>query len=47
MADRATSAPAARRENEDVKELTLGLSGTDRKSYRDVKHCRRRKRWLA
>jgi branched-chain amino acid transport system ATP-binding protein len=35
-------------ENEDVKEFYLGLSGVgQRKSYRDVKHYRRRKRWLA
>ena len=34
------------RENEDVKEFYLGLSGSGRKSYRDVKHYRRRKRWL-
>ena len=35
-------------ENEDVKEFYLGLSGVgDRKSYRDVKHYRRRKRWLS
>ena len=33
--------------NEDVKEFYLGLSGGKRKSYRDVKHYRRRKRWLA
>jgi branched-chain amino acid transport system ATP-binding protein len=35
------------RENEDVKEFYLGLTelGT-RKSYRDVKHYKRRKRWL-
>jgi len=34
-------------ENEDVKEFYLGLSGVgQRKSYRDVKHYRRRKRWL-
>ncbi|MFC1664084.1 ABC transporter ATP-binding protein [Pseudomonadota bacterium] len=33
--------------NEDVKEFYLGLSGGGRKSYRDVKHYRRRKRWLA
>ena len=38
---------AALRENEDVKEFYLGLSETGRKSYRDVKHYRRRKRWLA
>ena len=35
------------RENEDVKEFYLGLSEGGRKSYRDVKHYRRRKRWLA
>ena len=34
-------------ENEDVKEFYLGVSGDHRKSYRDVKHYRRRKRWLA
>ncbi len=34
------------RENEDVKEFYLGLSASGRKSYRDVKHYRRRKRWL-
>ena len=34
------------RENEDVKEFYLGLSGGGRKSFRDVKHYRRRKRWL-
>src|SRR5262249_18834525 len=33
--------------NEDVKEFYLGLSATGRKSYRDIKHYRRRKRWLA
>jgi branched-chain amino acid transport system ATP-binding protein len=34
-------------ENEDVKEFYLGLSGVgQRKSYRDVKHYKRRKRWL-
>jgi branched-chain amino acid transport system ATP-binding protein len=36
----------ALRENEDVKEFYLGLGGTGRKSFRDVKHYRRRKRWL-
>ena len=35
------------RENEDVKEFYLGLGEAGRKSYRDVKHYRRRKRWLA
>lgn len=34
-------------ENEDVKEFYLGLSSSGRKSFRDVKHYRRRKRWLA
>ncbi|HEY5719027.1 MAG TPA: ABC transporter ATP-binding protein [Gammaproteobacteria bacterium] len=33
-------------ENEDVKEFYLGLSTEGRKSFRDVKHYRRRKRWL-
>ena len=32
--------------NDDVKEFYLGLSASGRKSYRDVKHYRRRKRWL-
>ncbi len=35
------------RENEDVKEFYLGVAGGDRKSFRDVKHYKRRKRWLA
>jgi len=34
------------RENEDVKEFYLGISTSGRKSFRDVKHYRRRKRWL-
>ena len=38
---------ATLRENEDVKEFYLGLSSGKRKSYRDVKHYSRRKRWLA
>jgi branched-chain amino acid transport system ATP-binding protein len=33
--------------NEDVKEFYLGLSAAGHRSYRDVKHYRRRKRWLA
>ena len=35
------------RNNEDIKEFHMGLSalGT-KKSYREVKHYRRRKRWL-
>ena len=35
-------------QNEDIKEFYLGLTGVgQRKSYRDVKHYRRRKRWLS
>ena len=34
-------------ENEDVKEFYLGIAGADRKSFRAVKHYKRRKRWLA
>ena len=34
-------------DNEDVKEFYLGTSGGERKSFRDTKHYRRRKRWLA
>ena len=33
--------------NEDVKEFYLGISEGRRKSFRDGKHYRRRKRWLA
>jgi branched-chain amino acid transport system ATP-binding protein len=34
--------------NEDVQEFYMGLSTVgSKKSYRDVKHYRRRKRWLA
>jgi branched-chain amino acid transport system ATP-binding protein len=32
--------------NEDVKEFYLGVAGDKRKSFRDVKHSKRRKRWL-
>ncbi|MEJ5376729.1 MAG: ABC transporter ATP-binding protein [bacterium] len=36
------------KENEDIKEFYLGLSELGkRKSYKEVKHYRRRKRWLA
>jgi len=40
--------PAAQlSENEDIKEFYLGLTQVgERKSYRDVKHYKRRKRWL-
>jgi branched-chain amino acid transport system ATP-binding protein len=36
------------RENKDIREFYLGLTevGT-KKSFRDVKHYRRRKRWLS
>ncbi len=34
-------------ENEDVKEFYLGIAEGRRKSFRDAKHYRRRKRWLA
>ena len=40
--------PAKLRANEDVKEFYLGLSELGaRKSYREVKHYKRRKRWLS
>ncbi len=35
------------RSNEDVKEFYLGLSSAGRKNFREAKHYRRRKRWLA
>ena len=38
---------AALASNEDVKEFYLGMSSGARKNYRDAKHYRRRKRWLA
>ena len=37
----------ALRENEDVKEFYLGVAEGKRKSFREVKHYKRRKRWLA
>jgi len=37
----------ALRENEDVKEFYLGVSGEQRRSFKDIKHYRRRKRWLS
>jgi len=39
-------AAKALRENEDVKEFYLGVAEGKRKSFRDVKHYKRRKRWL-
>ncbi len=39
--------PAAQlRENADIKEFYLGISGDEKKGFREVKHYRRRKRWL-
>ena len=39
-------AAATLRDNEDIKEFYLGLDTGGRKSFRNVKHYRRRKRWL-
>jgi branched-chain amino acid transport system ATP-binding protein len=38
---------ASLRDNEDVKEFYLGVSGGDKRSFREVKSYKRRKRWLA
>jgi branched-chain amino acid transport system ATP-binding protein len=35
------------KQDEDVREFYLGLGGEGRRSYREVKHYRRRKRWLS
>lgn len=35
------------REDADVQEFYLGVGGEGRRNYRDVKHYRRRKRWLS
>ena len=45
----ALEGPAERlRDNEDIQEFYMGLSAVgSKKSYREVKHYRRRKRWLA
>jgi branched-chain amino acid transport system ATP-binding protein len=45
----ALSGPAEKlRDNEDVREFYMGISAVgSKKSYREVKHYRRRKRWLA
>jgi branched-chain amino acid transport system ATP-binding protein len=37
----------ALRENEDVKEFYLGVAGEGRRSFKNVKHYKRRKRWLS
>jgi branched-chain amino acid transport system ATP-binding protein len=34
------------RDNADIKEFYLGMAGDEKRSFRDVKHYRRRKRWL-
>ena len=34
-------------ENEDIKDFYLGMGGSAKKSFRDVKHYKRRKRWLS
>jgi branched-chain amino acid transport system ATP-binding protein len=34
-------------DNKDVKEFYLGISEGEQVNFRDVKHYRRRKRWLA
>ncbi|MCP4425309.1 MAG: ABC transporter ATP-binding protein, partial [Chloroflexi bacterium] len=40
--------PEALKSNADVREFYLGLNEVGaRKSYRDVKHYKRRKRWLS
>ncbi len=36
----------ALKQNEDIKEFYLGLSEIGKKSYKNVKHYRRKKRWL-
>ncbi len=38
---------AVLKDNADVREFYLGLTAIGKKSYRDVKHYKRRKRWLA
>jgi branched-chain amino acid transport system ATP-binding protein len=38
---------AALSQNADVKEFYLGIAEGKRKSFREGKHYRRRKRWLA
>jgi branched-chain amino acid transport system ATP-binding protein len=40
--------PAAKlREDEDIREFYLGLRGEGARSFRDIKHYKRRKRWLS
>ncbi|MDA0368704.1 MAG: ABC transporter ATP-binding protein [Proteobacteria bacterium] len=35
------------RDDDDVREFYLGVGGTEKRSFRDVKHYKRRKRWLS
>ncbi len=35
------------RQNEDIQEFYLGMGGEETRSFREVKHYRRRKRWLS
>jgi branched-chain amino acid transport system ATP-binding protein len=37
----------ALKQNREIQEFYLGVEGTQRKSFRDVKHYKRRKRWLS
>ena len=37
----------ALRNNEDIKEFYLGIAGGDKRSFKNTKHYKRRKRWLA
>jgi len=46
VASCSTATPRRCAINEDVKEFYLGIGGEGRRSFRDVKHYRRRKRWL-
>ena len=39
--------PEELREDEDIQEFYLGIGGEKRTSYREIKHYRRRKRWLS
>jgi len=34
-------------QNEDIKDFYLGMGGGEKKNFRDVKHYKRRKRWLS
>jgi branched-chain amino acid transport system ATP-binding protein len=34
-------------QNEDIKDFYLGMGSGEKKNFRDVKHYKRRKRWLS